>query len=74
MFVSGPIGLVNMMTAKACGASKVAITGMYSKQMAHLMMQITKNLTQAVICTFRYGDHDSKRIDKQWSVHKNTIN
>ena len=25
--IAGPIGLVNLMTAKACGASKVAITG-----------------------------------------------
>ena len=25
----GPIGLVTLLTAKACGASKVAITGAY---------------------------------------------
>lgn len=27
VIIAGPIGLVNLMTAKACGASKVAITG-----------------------------------------------
>ena len=26
-FLSGPIGLVNLLTAKACGASQVAVTG-----------------------------------------------
>lgn len=29
VIIAGPIGLVNLMTAKACGASKVAITGEY---------------------------------------------
>ena len=29
---SGPIGLVNLMTAKACGASKVCVTGRYTNE------------------------------------------
>lgn len=29
LIITGPIGLVNLLTAKACGASKVAITGVH---------------------------------------------
>ena len=34
---SGPIGLVNLMTAKACGASKVCVTGRYTNEIKYLL-------------------------------------
>ena len=61
----GPIGLVNLLTAKACGASKVAITGSISHS---LIVLFFNSLSLTFISHFTYlfmtSDLDESRLAK----------